>query len=168
MLFFAETPTLLWCSVPPCRRGCARRHHLRFVSRSITISQLYRSGRTSSFTIQSSTVLIFPYELLQQELTSWSNDGGHKDDSGSFWLGDRNGNGNHMGLSRRPRGLSNAVSPRGRIRTCPSFLTHYIRYYGIKRQITCVSRLTATAKAFSRTRNLSYPGCGLIKLVFEV
>jgi hypothetical protein len=39
-----------------------------------------------------------------------------------------------MGLSRRRTRLSNAVSPRGRIRphvrTC--FLTHYIRYYGIK------------------------------------
>jgi hypothetical protein len=38
------------------------------------------------------------------------------------------------------------------------FLTHYIRYYGIKPQMTCVSRLTATTKAFSRPRRPFIPG----------
>jgi hypothetical protein len=63
-----ETPTLLRSPLYAVR-GCADVTHLRFVSRSITISQLYRSGRrTSSFTIQSSTVLISLHELQQENV----------------------------------------------------------------------------------------------------
>jgi hypothetical protein len=106
------------------------------VSRSITISQLYRSGRRDLIVHNTEFHCPdFSHELLQQENVNIlvANDGGHKDDYGSFWLGDRNGNGNHMGLSRRRTRLSNAVSPRGRMAACPYlFLTHYIRYYGIK------------------------------------
>jgi hypothetical protein len=147
-----------------------RRHHLD----SCHVRSLYRS-----FTAVGEDLIVhntefhcpdFPYTSYfnKRTLTSWSRTTEATRTTGSSfcWV---IGTETEMGLSRRRTRLSNAVSPRGRIRphvrTC--FLTHYIRYYGIKRQITCVSRLTATAKAFSRTRNL-FMGCGLIKLVFEV
>jgi hypothetical protein len=129
-----ETPTLLRCSVPPCRPRLCTSYHLD----SCHVRSLYRSftavgGGTSSFTIQSSTVLISSHELLQQENVNIlvANDGGHKDDYGSFWLGDRNGNGNHMGLSSVARGYP-IYRAEGWPHVRTLFLTHYIRYYGIK------------------------------------
>jgi hypothetical protein len=121
-------------------------------------------GGTSSFTIQSSTVLIFPHELLQQENVNIlvANDGGHKDDYGSFWLGDRNGNGNHMGLSRRREDCSLTAR-----RAWYFVVPDYIRYYGIKTS----DNLRVTSYCDSeplKNEELFIPGCGLIKLVFEV
>jgi hypothetical protein len=141
----------------------------RTISDSCHVRSLYRSftavGGTSSFTIQSSTVLIFPHELLQQENVNIlvANDGGHKDDYGSFgWV-----IGTETEIIWDCQGVARLLqSHRAEGMVLSLFLTTFATTAS-KRQITCVSRLTATAK-ISRTRNLFIPGCGLIKLVFEV
>jgi hypothetical protein len=108
--------TLLWCSVPPMPSRLCKTSpspiRVTFDHYIAALPQWDLIVHNTEFHCPD----FFPYELLQQELTSWSTTG----PQGRLWLlrlGDRNGNGNHMGLSRRPRGLSNAVSPRGRIRT---------------------------------------------------
>jgi hypothetical protein len=95
------------------------------------------------------------HELLQQENVNIlvANDGGHKDDYGSFgWV---------IGTEteiiwdcqRRCTRLPNAVSPRGRIRmSVLLFLTHYIRYYGIKTSDNLRVTSYCDSESLSRTR----------------
>jgi hypothetical protein len=145
-------------------------YNLRFVSRSLTTSQLYRRGngilvRYTEFHCDYSLC-----ELLQQENVNIlaASDGGHKDDYGSFgWVIRRTEIIWDCRVLREATQCSLTV--RKDTAACPLllFLTHYIRYYGIKPQMTCVSRLTATTKAF-KNEEAFHQGSGLVKLVLEV
>jgi hypothetical protein len=154
-----ETPTL-----PVLRSAAAeavQRHHLRFVSRSITISQLYRSGRrTSSFTIQSSTVLIFPYTSYfnKRTLTSWSRttEATRTTMAPSGWV-----IGTETEIIWDCQGVARGYpmqSHRAEGYACPYlFLTHYIRYYGIKTSDNLRVTSYCDSESLSRTRIFSYP-----------
>jgi hypothetical protein len=129
----SETPTLLRCPFRHAVRGCARRHHLRSVSRSITIAAL---PQWEEDLIVHNTEFhcpdFFPTSYQQENVNILVADEATRT-TGSFWL---IGTETEIGTVVA-RGYPCSVSPRGRIRphvrtSVPDSLHSLLRHQNVR------------------------------------